>query len=164
MQVIANLYLFYPPLLHTPTHPSLDLLVSALDHDNSLPGRFSGKRRNGRIGNFCCIPAIKKRYGQRCPTSSTKVSMFLFRRVTRSPSHALSPPWMLHSWGASDTLWSPLRAPPDSQGGEWHCDRPCQGISPCQGIPPPSASTERRFFQPGAGRGDTVRLKRQGAL
>lgn len=90
--------------------------------------------------------------------------MFLFRRVTRSPSHALSPPWMLHSWGASDTLWSPLRAPPDSQGGEWHCDRPCQGISPCQGIPPLSASTERRFFQPGAGRGATVRPKRQWAL
>lgn len=44
MQVIANLYLFYPPLLHPPTHPSLDPLVSALDHDNSFPARFSLER------------------------------------------------------------------------------------------------------------------------
>lgn len=61
MQVIANPYLFYPPLLHTPTHPSLDLLVSAPDHDNSFPGRLSLEReRNAQIENFDCILAIKR--------------------------------------------------------------------------------------------------------
>lgn len=62
VQVITNLYLFYPPLLHTPTRLSLDLPVSALDHDNSfIPWEtFSGKRRIGQIGNFCCILAVKR--------------------------------------------------------------------------------------------------------
>lgn len=73
-------------------------------------------------------------------------------------SHALFPlpPWMHHWWGASDTLWSPLPAPP---GARRQPGVRAAWSSPCQGIPLLSASTE-----PGGGRGATVWLKRRIAL
>lgn len=84
-----------PSPLHSHTHPPLDLLVSALDRDNSFPGSLSltvaDGDGTGRLKNPGSTLAIKSagKKGSWFLTSSSKVYILLFRSVT---IRAIPPP------------------------------------------------------------------------